>query len=148
MKNLTICSMSAGPETDIIGLLCSLHLINKPLVNSAVFKVISRHSSWSNVVNEMINSSIISVPDASTLNFTARNFLKDLSKKSQNYLKAANILLMCDSLSSSLTPEKMISQALERVIQLLKPGTSSAKKSQLTSKNWTVLAPFCVGQSK
>ncbi|GBN04145.1 hypothetical protein AVEN_119014-1 [Araneus ventricosus] len=114
--------MSAGPGTDIIGLLYSFYLVNKPLVNSVAFKAISRHGSWRNLVTEMMSSSIISVPDGSTCKLIECDFLKELSKKAQGYLKTADILLMCNSFSSSVTPEKVISNTLQRVIQLLKPG--------------------------
>ncbi|GBN76631.1 hypothetical protein AVEN_218483-1 [Araneus ventricosus] len=114
--------MSAGPGTDIIALLYSLYLVNKPLVNGASFKVISRHGSWRNLVTEMMSSSIISVPDESTCKLIECDFLKELSKKAQGYLKAADVLLMCNSFSSSVTPEKVISNTLQRVIHLLKPG--------------------------
>ncbi|KAF8795828.1 hypothetical protein HNY73_000282 [Argiope bruennichi] len=82
----------------------------------------------------MLSSSIISVPDTSTCKLIECDFLKDLSKKAQGYLKAADILLMCNSFSSSIIPEKVIHNTLKRVIQVLKPGTlvffiSSKEKS-------------------
>ncbi|CAL1301590.1 unnamed protein product [Larinioides sclopetarius] len=118
LKTLTICSMSVGPGTDIIGLLYSLHLINKPLINSTAFKVISRHGSWRNLVNEMMSSSIISVPEASTCKLLECDFLKELSKKAKGYLKAADIVLMCNSFSTSITTGKLICNTLERIHQL------------------------------
>ncbi|CAL1280278.1 unnamed protein product [Larinioides sclopetarius] len=122
MKNLTICSMSAGPGTDIIGLLYSLYLVQKPLMNSTIFRVISKDGNWRNLVTQMINSSIISVPDGSACHLIGCNFLKKLSNKAQIYLKTADILLMCDSFSSSETKEIKICNTLKMTIELLKPG--------------------------
>ncbi|XP_035229995.1 uncharacterized protein LOC118201946 [Stegodyphus dumicola] len=130
-ENLRVCSLSLVPGFDLIGLLYGFVKNRKPITQSVNLSVINKCDSWENVIMNMLFPSLNTVypvagsdvigPFSGTFDMIIDDVSMDLSVKTQNCLRAADVVLMVKAFSSG-TQVVNFAQILENILHLLKPG--------------------------
>ncbi|KFM81541.1 hypothetical protein X975_19912, partial [Stegodyphus mimosarum] len=130
-EKLRVCSLSLVPGFDLIGLLYGLLKIRKPIIKSINLSLINKCDSWEDVIMHMLfpsNNTIYPAagrdvigPFSGTLDMITDDVSTGLSVKTEECLRAADVVLMVKALSCG-NQVINFAKVLEDILHLLKPG--------------------------